>query len=61
VFCPLGEGDSGMDAVVEALRRHDYRGWVIVEQDQFLRVSDTPETLVAGQRRNREYLRRYGM
>jgi inosose dehydratase len=61
VFCPLGEGDSGMDAVVEALRRHAYEGWVIVEQDQFLRAEDTPETLVAGQRRNREYLRRYGM
>jgi inosose dehydratase len=61
VFCPLGEGDSGMDEVVAALRRHGYTGWVIVEQDQFLRAEDTRETLVAGQRRNREYLRRFGM
>jgi len=61
VFCPLGDGDSDIDAVIAALRRHAYRGWVIVEQDQFLRASDTPETLVAGQRRNREYLRRFGM
>jgi inosose dehydratase len=61
VFCPLGEGDSGMDEVVATLRRHGYAGWVIVEQDQFLRASDTRETLVAGQRRNREYLRRFGM
>jgi inosose dehydratase len=61
VFCSLGEGDSGMDDVVAALRRHDYAGWVIVEQDQFLRAEDTRQTLVAGQRRNREYLRRFGM
>ena len=61
VFCPLGEGDSGIDGVIEALRRHDYRGWVIVEQDQFLRATDTPASLLAGQRRNREYLRRFGM
>jgi inosose dehydratase len=61
VFCPLGEGDSGIDDVVEALRRHDYRGWVVVEQDQFLKESDTRASLVAGQRKNREYLRRFGM
>jgi sugar phosphate isomerase/epimerase len=61
VFCPLGEGDSGMDEVVAALLRREYSGWVIVEQDQFLRAEDTRESLVAGQRRNREYLRRFGM
>lgn len=61
VFCPLGDGDSGIDEVIEALRRHDYQGWVIVEQDQFLRATDTPASLLAGQRRNREYVRRFGM
>jgi sugar phosphate isomerase/epimerase len=50
-----------MDDVVAALRRQGYSGWVIVEQDQFLRAEDTRQTLVAGQRRNREYLRRFGM
>jgi inosose dehydratase len=61
VFCQLGLGDSGIDAVLEALRRHDYRGWFVIEQDQFLRASDTPESVVAVQRANREYLRRFGV
>ncbi|GAC1665616.1 MAG: sugar phosphate isomerase/epimerase [Candidatus Limnocylindrales bacterium] len=61
VFCQLGLGDSGIDAVIEALRRHDYAGWLVIEQDQFLRVSDTPQSVVAVQQANREYLRRFGI
>jgi inosose dehydratase len=61
VFCQLGLGDSGIDAVIEALRRRDYHGWLVIEQDQFLRASDTPESVVAVQRANREYLRRFGV
>ena len=61
VFCQLGLGDSGIDAVLEALRRHEYGGWLVIEQDQFLRASDTPESVVAVQRANREYLRRFGL
>ena len=61
VFCQLGLGDSGIDAVIDALRRHDYRGWFVIEQDQFLRATDTPEMVVAVQRANREYLRRFGV
>ena len=61
VFCPLGEGDAGIDGVIEALRAHNYSGWLVIEQDQFLRASDTPESVIAGQRGNREYLRRLGI
>jgi inosose dehydratase len=61
VFCPLGEGDSGIDGVFAALWRTGYEGWIVVEQDQFLRASDTPASLLEGQRRNREYLRRFGV
>jgi len=61
VFCQLGLGDSGIDSVMEALRRYDYTGWLVVEQDQFLRASDTPESVVAVQRANREYLRQFGI
>jgi inosose dehydratase len=61
VFCQLGLGDSGIDEVMEALRRHDYRGWLVIEQDQFLRATDTPESVVAVQRANREYLRHFGV
>lgn len=61
VFCELGKGDSGIDSVIEALRTHGYAGWLVIEQDQYLRASDTPESVVAVQRANREYLRRFGI
>lgn len=61
VFCQLGLGDSGVDSVIEALGEYDYAGWLVIEQDQFLRASDTPESVVAVQRANRDYLRRFGI
>jgi len=61
VFCPLGEGDSGIDAVIAALREYDYAGWLVIEQDQSLGPRDTPESVVAVQRANRDYLRRLGI
>jgi inosose dehydratase len=61
VFCTLGDGDAGIEAVIEALRRYDYQGWLVIEQDQGLRATDTPASVEAGQRRNREYLRRLGI
>lgn len=61
VFCPLGEGDVDTAGVIDALRAHDYTGWLVVEQDQALGPSDTPESVVAGQRANYEYLRRLGV
>jgi inosose dehydratase len=61
VFCQLGLGDSGIDSVIEALRSYDYAGWLVIEQDQFLKASDTPASVVAVQRANREYLRRFGI
>ena len=61
VFCPLGEGDAGIDAVIAALRAHEFSGWLVIEQDQALVSTDTRQTVVAGQRSNREYLRRLGI
>jgi len=61
VFCPLGLGDAGIGAVIDALREQAYGGWLVIEQDQSLRSSDTPESVVAGQRANREYLHRLGI
>jgi inosose dehydratase len=61
VFCQLGLGDAGIDSVIEALRQYDYHGWLVIEQDQFLRATDTPASVVAVQRANREYLRQFGI
>ncbi len=57
VFTELGKGDSGIDAVVTALRDVGYDGWVVVEQDRLLDERVTRHELVASQRRNLEYLR----
>jgi inosose dehydratase len=61
VFCQLGLGDSRIDAVIAALQSYDYQGWLVIEQDQALRSSDTPESVVAVQRANRQYLRDLGI
>jgi inosose dehydratase len=61
VFCPLGAGDADIPAAVGALRDIGYDGWVVVEQDQFLRPNDTRESVVEGQRQNRAYLRDLGL
>jgi inosose dehydratase len=60
VFCPLGEGDSGIGAVIAQLVQDGYQGWLVVEQDQFLKTSDTPGSVKAGQAANRAYLRALG-
>lgn len=61
VFCPLGAGDADIPGVVAALQETGYSGWVVVEQDQFLAKSVTPDDVVAGQRANRDYLARLGL
>lgn len=61
VFCQLGLGDSKIDSVIAALQSYGYQGWLVIEQDQALRTSDTPESVVAVQRANREYLRGLGI
>ena len=61
VFCPLGSGDADIPAAVRALGEIGYSGWVVVEQDQFLATSVTPEQVVEGQRANREFLARLGL
>jgi inosose dehydratase len=60
-FTELGNGDSGIGEVIAALQRHDYVGWLVIEQDRFLFAKDTMETLHASQRRNRDFLRSLGI
>ncbi|MFL5859405.1 MAG: TIM barrel protein [Solirubrobacteraceae bacterium] len=59
-FCQLGTGDVALDDVLAQLRGHDYRGWVVVEQD-FLPDPADPGKPVIDQRRNREYLEARGL
>jgi inosose dehydratase len=56
VFCPLGEGVVRFPALLDALRRIDYDGWAVVEQDvDATETSASPPADSA--RASREYLR----
>ena len=35
MFCPLGEGDFDLDALLREVKRSGYDGWLVVEQDIF--------------------------
>ena len=59
-FCRLGSGDVALDDVLDQLRAHDFRGWLVVEQDIFPDPAD-PQKPVTDQQLNREYLRERGL
>jgi inosose dehydratase len=57
VFCELGQGCVDFPAVLHWLRRRDYDGWVVVEQDVLPGMGSPRESA----QRNREYLRSRGV
>jgi inosose dehydratase len=57
VFCELGKGEVDFPAVVDRLRRINYDGWLVVEQDVLPSMGTPAES--AG--RNRAYLRSLGL
>ncbi|MDP9481870.1 MAG: TIM barrel protein [Chloroflexota bacterium] len=60
-FSPFGQGDVDIPGVLEALRGIGYEGWLVIEQDQALGPKDTPESVLAGQQFNRQFLRDLGV
>jgi inosose dehydratase len=60
VFCQLGLGTAGLDAFLDALRERAWEGWLVVEQDRFLKPADTPEALLALHTANRAWLAERG-
>jgi len=57
VFCELGKGNVPFAAVADWLGKHNYRGWIVVEQD-ILPGMGSPK---ASAQRNRDYLRTIGL
>ena len=57
IFCELGRGMVPFPDVRDALLRHGYSGWIVVEQD-VLPGTGTP---FASAQRNRAFLRRVGL
>lgn len=60
-FPPLGEGDVGVDGVLDALRDLGWSGWLVVEQDTLPRTPERFARAAADQRANREFLRARGL
>lgn len=60
VFCRLGEGTADLEAFLADLRERGYSGWLVVEQDRFLKDEDTPETLLELHTANRRWLSERG-
>jgi inosose dehydratase len=60
VFCQLGLGTAGLDGFLDALRARAWEGWVVVEQDRFLKPVDTADALLALHTANREWLAERG-
>ena len=61
VFCELGEGDSGLPEVIDALDDVGYEGWLVVEQDRGLTMDDTLDMVFQSNVRNRDYVRSLGI
>jgi inosose dehydratase len=59
-FCPLGEGDVDLVNVAATLRRTNYKGWIIVEQDSIIFDKTDFPRIVDNQRRNKEFLKSVG-
>jgi inosose dehydratase len=58
LFRPLGQGDSGIEEVVELLDRHGYERWLVLEQDTAITGHEPPDGdgPVLDVRRSIEYL-----
>jgi inosose dehydratase len=57
MYRPIGDGDVDFVAVAAALRRHDYDGWWVLEQDTILEREPDDEGPVRDVRRSADRLR----
>jgi inosose dehydratase len=60
-FCPLGAGDLDVEGFLAGVRELGYRGWMVVEEDRVVRSRAEFDEAVRNQRRNREFLARWGL
>ena len=56
VFCELGTGDVDLDSFFGELKRSDYSGWLVVEQDMVPQSPQDAADAAASQVRNRAWL-----
>lgn len=62
VFCPPGEGSQRIDDLLRVLRRRNYRGWYVIEQESILgEGEEAAEEPAQNARRALLYLRGQGL
>lgn len=59
-FCRLGEGDVDVDGILGEVRRLDFEGWLVVEQDIMPRTEARFAQAAEDQRANRRFLAERG-
>ncbi len=57
LFCELGKGDVDFPAILAELKRMNYAGWIVVEQDVLPGMGSPKESA----QRNRDYIRSIGL
>jgi inosose dehydratase len=57
IFCELGKGDVDFSAIICELKKRDYDGWIVVEQDVLPGMGSPKESA----QRNRDYLKSIGL
>jgi inosose dehydratase len=57
LFCELGKGDVDFPAILAELKRMNYGGWIVVEQDVLPGMGSPKESA----QRNRDYIRSIGL
>lgn len=57
IFCELGKGSIDFEAVLKELRKQNYDGWIVVEQDILPGMGSPKESA----KRNREFLESIGV
>ena len=61
VFCRLGEGEARVGQFLEALVRHSYTGWLVVEQDTLPKGPAAYASAARDQQLNRAFLKELGV
>ena len=56
LFKPLGQGDAGLESMIESLQRSKYRGWYAIDND--VRLKSTDDKPLLGIKRALDYARR---
>jgi inosose dehydratase len=59
-FCVFGQGDVDLKGILDGLRKNDFSGWLVVEQDIFPQTAERFAQAIEDQKVNRRFLAQHG-